>query len=169
MTASVKLKPPNSQSFPCRPHCITVPELRFVLLDLGLLDECVDVVDSERKWRRERGEWSSWVGEEDEMLVGEEAERIAVGDRERDVRMRAKIVCSVGGERGVERPVELRLVVGETCEVADEAEKDRAGKDGFASEETGVVGDIVVVAVSRIYMSVVCSGVCSMAECVMPE
>ncbi len=28
-TASVKLKPPKSQSFACLPHCIVVPELRF--------------------------------------------------------------------------------------------------------------------------------------------
>jgi hypothetical protein len=33
LTASVKLKPPKSQSLLCRPTCIVVPELRFWLRD----------------------------------------------------------------------------------------------------------------------------------------
>lgn len=49
-TASVKLNPPNSQSFPCLPHCITVPEFRFVLRDLGLaFCDVIEVAESERK------------------------------------------------------------------------------------------------------------------------
>ncbi|MCJ1405684.1 hypothetical protein MMC11_008913 [Xylographa trunciseda] len=134
----------RAQSFPCRPHCITVPELRFVLRDLGrVADEAVDVEESVRKWSRERRGWSSEVGDGDDVDVGDVlvlvGERLA-GDREREVRMRANRVVSVVGDResearGVEGPEHVVFVVEGNIDwkVEDEAEKDRAGAPGFAS------------------------------------
>lgn len=121
-TASVKLNPPNSQSFPCLPHCITVPELRFVLRDRGRpAAEAVEVDESLRKWSRERRGCSSEVGDgdEDDVDVGDElvliGERVA-GDREREVRIRANRVVSVVADRerdvrGVEGPEHVVFVV----------------------------------------------------------
>ena len=59
---SVKLKPPKSQSLPWRPTCMTVPELRFELLDRPRVVAVVRV----ESLRRERRAGRHSVGD-DEM------------------------------------------------------------------------------------------------------
>ncbi|MCJ1418418.1 hypothetical protein MMC32_004765 [Xylographa parallela] len=123
---------------------MTVPELRFVLRDRGRPAwEAVEVEDSERKCSRERRGCSSELGEGDDVDVGDElvppGERL-VGDRDREVRIRANRVVSAVGDlesavRGVAGPEHVVLVVewNIDCDVEDEPENDRVGHSGLAS------------------------------------
>jgi hypothetical protein len=85
LTVSVKLNPPNNHSFPCRPHCITVPLCLFLLrlrsrLTLPSLPDALLKCSLD-----ERGEWGcsetvgEAAGEPDGEITGAEFVRRVVG------------------------------------------------------------------------------------------
>lgn len=109
----MKLKPPNSQSLPCLPTCITVPEFRFTDLERargeGVAND-PELEESERRCRRwGRREVVSSVGEGSEALF----KRGEAGERDLEERMREKKV-------GVEAVVGLEQT-GPRMEVGEDA------------------------------------------------